>query len=82
MWLEAAQLLHEVRALHQRHVGKVQIAKYLILEPGRVERLLKSFVETSGALKAAGFHLFAEVAFVSRGLNMHESGNKYLKWRE
>lgn len=33
MWLEAAQLLHEVRALHQRHVGKVQIAKYLVLEP-------------------------------------------------
>lgn len=30
---ETAQLLHEIRALHQRYVGKVQITQYVILEP-------------------------------------------------
>jgi hypothetical protein len=32
---KAAQLLHEIRALHQGHVGKVQVAEDLILEASR-----------------------------------------------
>lgn len=31
--LKAAQLLHEVRALHQRDVREVQVAKNLVFEP-------------------------------------------------
>lgn len=40
MWFEAAQLLHEVRALHQRHVSEVKIAKYLVLEPVKQKELM------------------------------------------
>ena len=32
---KSAQLLHEIRALHQGHVGKVQVAEDLILEASR-----------------------------------------------
>ena len=33
--LEVAQLLHEVRALHEGHVGEVEVAEDLVLEPAR-----------------------------------------------